>query len=73
MNANLKTCVSCQNRQRQCQGPCACTVDGRDIKDHAKSGECPDGRFPTGNEPKPVDPREALNPAAAFACKGCGQ
>lgn len=42
---NLRICHKCQFRQRGCQGPCVCTVDGRDIIEHATSGQCPKGYF----------------------------
>jgi hypothetical protein len=42
---NLKICLSCEHLQRGCQGPCACTLDGREIKAHAAEGACPINRF----------------------------
>lgn len=42
---NLAICLVCPRRQTACNGPCACTVDGRDILEHARSGDCPDSRF----------------------------
>jgi hypothetical protein len=41
-------CARCPHSQRGCQGPCACTVDGRDILEHAAEGYCPLGRYKLG-------------------------
>lgn len=65
---NLGQCHKCPLRARECIGACACTVDGKDILDHAQTGECPhpDGpRFtePGAATPTPV-PRPAQRPAA---------
>lgn len=38
-------CHACPHRQRQCAGPCLCSLDGRDILNHARDGQCPEGRF----------------------------
>ena len=53
---NVHLCMKCPHRQQVCGGPCPCTVDGRDILDHAKSGDCPKGYFA---EPEKMPPRAA--------------
>ena len=45
---NLAVCHRCPRRQRDCAGPCACTVDGEDIARHAEEGYCPEGRYRLG-------------------------
>jgi hypothetical protein len=46
MAANLIIiCHACEFRQQQCAGPCPCTVDGRDIIEHARAGDCPKGKY----------------------------
>lgn len=65
----LQACGTCRYRGKPQGGRCACTVDGRDIREHAKSGECPKGRFAQAQP----DPRERLTAEQAFGCKGCGQ
>jgi hypothetical protein len=67
----LHVCHLCKDRKKNCNGPCACTVDGRDIIDHAKAGDCPKDYF--RNAPKTADPREALAIGSNFPCRGCGQ
>jgi hypothetical protein len=44
----LATCHRCPDRQRNCHGPCACTLDGRDILEHARERYCPAGRYQLG-------------------------
>jgi hypothetical protein len=44
----LTLCVRCEHRQRTCDGPCPCTLDGRDILDHARERYCPAGRYQLG-------------------------
>jgi hypothetical protein len=44
----IGTCHRCPDRQRPCDGPCACTIDGRDIRDHAAERYCPAGRYQLG-------------------------
>ena len=41
----VATCSRCPHSARNCRGPCACTVDGKDIREHAESGYCPKGYF----------------------------
>lgn len=41
-------CHSCPDRQRGCAGPCACTLDGADIREHANQRYCPAGRYKLG-------------------------
>lgn len=55
-------CQACPKRQKECHGPCACTVDGVDIMEHARSGKCPEGRFDL-----PVQ-----TSADAAPCDSCG-
>ena len=40
---NLAMCAACKHGQSACHGPCACTLDGRQMWDHAKAGDCPIG------------------------------
>jgi hypothetical protein len=42
---HITTCHRCPHRQRPCNGPCPCTIDGEDIVKHAATGYCPAGRF----------------------------
>lgn len=44
-DANIRACHACPLRQGTCAGPCPCTVDGRDIIDHAKAHDCPRGNY----------------------------
>lgn len=37
---NIAVCMTCKYRQPVCAGPCVCTVDGRDIGEHAREGNC---------------------------------
>lgn len=76
-------CVTtrCELRQFPCAGPCACTVDGRDIRDHAEAAYCPhpDGpRFGGGKYPVKWESRglgDAVAKLAAVAgiapCSKC--
>lgn len=52
----ITLCHSCEhgNRDGRCNGPCPCTIDGRNIIDHARSGDCPKGYY-TGT-PQPAPP-----------------
>ncbi|MDB5356760.1 MAG: hypothetical protein JWN24_3213 [Phycisphaerales bacterium] len=45
LDPNILICLQCDRRQKNCQGPCACTVDGRDIAQHYGTGQCPLGKF----------------------------
>lgn len=45
-HALLKICHKCPHRTPNCQGPCACLQDGKDIIDHALGRFCPMGRYP---------------------------
>lgn len=62
---NISRCHRCPLRQRGCNGACACTVDGRDIVEHAQANRCPhpDGpRFGTGEPIGPPLSIEAAKP-----------
>jgi hypothetical protein len=48
MNPRIGICHRCRHRQSRCAGPCACTVSGRDIIDHAEKGDCPNRYFAIG-------------------------
>jgi hypothetical protein len=48
---NVAHCHRCPLRARSCSGPCACTVDGCDIRDHAKANYCPQKKFGDGVTP----------------------
>lgn len=50
----VSKCHRCEKRQKECNGPCACTIDGLDIIEHAKQGYCPLGKF--SGEPIKPDP-----------------
>ena len=39
--------MKCEFRQKECAGKCPCTLDGRDIIEHAESGDCPKQKFPS--------------------------
>ncbi len=60
-------CHRCPQRQNVRQGLAVCRVDGANIREHAKAGECPKGRFAAGDQP---DPRERLT-AEANMPRGC--
>lgn len=45
MAQNIKTCHACEFRQKTCSGKCPCTIDGRDIIDHARANDCPKKKF----------------------------
>lgn len=69
MDANrVTTCHLCPDRQTPCNGPCACTVDGRDILDHARKGDCPKGRY--DGLPEMPTPNPGSVPVSP--CSGCG-
>jgi hypothetical protein len=44
----IAICHRCPNRQKDCAGPCVCTVDGEDIIEHAETRYCPEGRYRLG-------------------------
>ncbi len=47
--AYIPFCHHCLNRQQECDGGmCTCTIDGKDIADHANEGYCPIGNFRIG-------------------------
>ncbi len=54
IGGNLAACHRCPRRQSACAGACLCTVDERDIIDHARVGDCPLGRH---EAPLPSSPR----------------
>lgn len=59
MTEELKRCVNCPRRQKVCAGPCVCTIDGVDIKEHARQRQCPEGHFSQmGVIPEDWDPRD---------------
>lgn len=41
----LRVCHKCEHRHRPCRGPCPCLIDGKDIIEHARAGECPKGKY----------------------------
>jgi hypothetical protein len=53
-HAALKICHRCPRRQPVCQGRCVCLEDGKDIIDHARSGECPLNYFQFPPDPVQV-------------------
>lgn len=52
--ALIAICHRCPHRQQTCAGACPCTIDGRDILDHATTGDCPKGYFENVAEMPPV-------------------
>lgn len=44
MGKNLSICHACPRREDGCRGKCACLLDGRDITEHAETGDCPLGK-----------------------------
>ena len=64
---NIAHCHRCRHRQRPCNGPCACQIDGQDIIEHATSGICPLGLF---RAPEPMPPGMTPTIAAAQARSG---
>lgn len=70
LKQNRSTCAACEKSQRPCAGPCACTVSGRDIREHQRAGECPLNLFPPplpeGAElPKPKEGAAAGSPCGS--------
>jgi len=55
---NIPICHRCNRRQKNCNGPCPCTIDGIDIIVHATNHECPLNKFPSvdPNAPAPDPP-----------------
>ena len=45
---NIATCQTCPRRAKGCNGPCACTIDGRDIIEHARANYCPERKYGDG-------------------------
>ena len=65
----LSVCHRCEFRQRECAGPCACTVSGIDIM-YASGSPCPKG-FHAGSESGPRArslPQITQNLSACNAC-----
>jgi hypothetical protein len=56
----MSICHKCSYRQPACAGPCACTIDGRDIIDHARNGDCPKGYFDHPPQPQPLSDEAKL-------------
>jgi hypothetical protein len=58
--AAIFICHRCEHRQKGCAGPCACTINGKDIIENANARECPKGKFPAdldcGAQPPPAEP-----------------
>ncbi len=74
---NLAICLMCPRRQKACNGLCACTADGRDVQEHARSSDCPDGRFdlPSAAVVAPSDQRclhrgELVKKVLCSTCSG---
>lgn len=44
----IAICHTCKHRQRDCAGPCNCTLSGKDIIEHANEQHCPAGKFKLG-------------------------
>lgn len=44
----IGVCSVCDKSQRGCKGPCACTIDGKDIMQHAAERYCPLGKYRLG-------------------------
>lgn len=76
--ARVGICSACPRRQRVCRGPCPCTVDGRDAREHARAGDCPEGRYASvavhrARPPEPVpDDYDPARHLEAYGCD-CGQ
>jgi len=66
---SILICHKCPHRHRPCAGPCPCTLDGRDIIDHAQANYCPLGKFggdkPVGWEDGPKLPPPAPVPVSS--------
>jgi hypothetical protein len=41
----IEICHACEFRQRPCNGPCPCLIDGMDIIQHAEELKCPKNKF----------------------------
>lgn len=68
------TCLRCPHVQPPpYAGPCACTIDGRDILDHQATGDCPKGFADAGPMPSlPIpadfDPQQELRRLKQGGC-----
>lgn len=68
---DIAACLGCPLRQAKCHGPCPCAVDGRDIIDHAKAGDCPKSRYMA--QPEAVaEIVEVTATTPPVKVKGCG-
>lgn len=64
-HANIGACHRCLYRQAGCAGPCVCTIDGRDIIDHATAGDCPKGFHAQGVDSPSPQPSRGLGDTIA--------
>jgi hypothetical protein len=56
----IAICHRCPFSAKGCAGPCPCTIDGRDIIDHANAGNCPEDFY---NHPPEIDIPDPPEPA----------
>ena len=68
----VHVCHRCDLRQKPCNGICLCTVDGRNITDHAKNWECPQGKFPARPAGEPSCTSRGLGDTIAKITKATG-
>lgn len=57
--AAIMICHRCPYRGQPSGGACPCTIDGRDIIQHAEARQCPQGRYPHDmacESPPPPEP-----------------
>lgn len=65
---NIHICHRCPFRQATCNGPCACTVTGKDIIEQSVMG-CPEGKFTAADQ----KPEQAIQkPLGLTKRKDCG-
>jgi len=57
----LKICQVCPYKQRRCvEGqPCLCTADGVDIREHARTGQCPQNMYPPSSSLPPQQQQQS--------------
>lgn len=64
MHSNIAICLACPFRG-PADGACPCTIDGRDIKEHAEAGDCPKGFYGQAGTTTPAAAKASPPRAAA--------
>jgi len=63
---SVDVCVACDKRPKICNGPCACSVDGRDVLHHLTIDGCPLDKFPKPDD-KPTEVQPPVDEAILAA------